>query len=221
MPKVIRAVIFDFGGVLGLPQDHARIATMASLCGLSTEKFQSVYGRDRSELDRGTLSAEEYWRRILEIGGIAADPDLIARIEREDSLGWTRINQVVVHWGAELRAARYRTAILSNMPSAKLSFMRASGSFGWIKDFQPAIFSCEYHLVKPEPEIYRLCLEKLAVDPEGCIFLDDVPRNVEAARALGIHALHFRSAAAGAAELELRWELPVSSLRNGSQGGRG
>jgi putative hydrolase of the HAD superfamily len=221
MPRVIRAVIFDFGGVLGLPQDPARVATMASLCALSIDKFKSIYGRDRLELDRGTLSAEEYWSRILDSAGIAAHPDLIARIEREDSLGWTGINQAVVNWAAELRAAGYQTAILSNMPATKLSFMRASGSFDWINDFQPALFSCEYRLVKPEPEIYRLCLEELAVDPESCIFLDDVLLNVEAARTLGIHALHFRSAAAEAAELELRWGLPVSSLRNGSRGGRG
>ena len=216
MPTAIRAVIFDFGGVLGLPQDTARVATMASLCRLSIERFRSAYGRDRSELDRGTLSAEEYWSRILESAGVEANPGLIAQIEREDSLGWTGINQGVVDWGAELRAAGYLTAILSNMPTTKLSFMRATGSFDWIDEFRPAIFSCEYLLVKPEPEIYRLCLNRLAVDPDTCIFLDDVLQNVEAARALGIHALHFRSPAADAAELELRWGLPVSSLRNGS-----
>jgi len=215
MPKAIRAVIFDFGGVLGLPQDRARVATMASFCRLSIEGFQSAYARNRSELDRGTLSAEEYWSRILESAGVVADTDLIERIEREDSLGWTGINQAVVDWGAELRAAGYLTAILSNMPATKLSFMRATGSFDWINEFRPAVFSSDYLLVKPEPEIYRLCLEKLAVDPVTCIFLDDVLQNVEAARALGIHALLFRSPAADAAELE-RWGLPVSRLRNGS-----
>jgi epoxide hydrolase-like predicted phosphatase len=116
----------------------------------------------------------------------------------------------------ELRNAGYRTAILSNMPSAKLSFMRANGTFGWINDFQPAIFSCEHALVKPEPEIYRLCLEKLALNPDACLFLDDVPANVETARALGIHALRFRSSAEVAAELEHAWGLPVRSLRQGS-----
>ncbi len=215
MSSAIRAVIFDFGGVLGLPQDPARVATMASLCALTLEEFQTAYGRNRRELDRGTMSEEEYWGRILEIGGIAADPDLVARIEREDSLGWTRTNKIVVDWGAELRAAGYRTAILSNMPATKLSFMRASGSFGWINDFQPAIFSCEYRLVKPEPEIYQLCLDKLAIDPDKCIFLDDVPRNVEAARALGIHALHFYSAAGGCSALHERWGLPVETLNGG------
>jgi putative hydrolase of the HAD superfamily len=219
MPTAIRAVILDFGGVLGLPQDPARVATMASLCGLSTETFLSLYRRDRLELDRGTLPTEEYWKRILEAGGGESGPDLAARIEREDALAWTRINGAVVRWGAELRMAGYRTAILSNMPSAKLSFMRASSSFRWIDDFQPAIFSCEHAMVKPEPEIYRLCLEKLAIAPEECLFLDDVPANVETARALGIHAHNFRSAAAAAAELERAWGVPVRSLRNGSQGG--
>jgi putative hydrolase of the HAD superfamily len=216
MPTAIRAVIFDFGGVLGLPQDPARVATMASLCGLSIEQFRSAYGVDRSELDRGTLSADTYWSWIMQSGGVEPDPELIARIEHEDSLGWTGINQVVVDWSAELRAAGYLTAILSNMPTAKLSFMRATGSFNWINMFRPAIFSCDYLIVKPEPEIYRLCLKKLAVDPDRCIFLDDVLQNVEAARALGINAVHFRSPAAEAAELELRWGLPVSRLRNGS-----
>ena len=215
MPTAIRAVIFDFGGVLGLPQDPVRVATMASLCGLSIEKFRTAYGRHRSALDRGTLSAEEYWSRILQTAGVPADPDLIARIEREDSLGWTGINQVVVDWSAELRAAGYMTAILSNMPATKLSFMRAAGSFGWIDEFRPAIFSCEYLLVKPEPEIYRLCLDKLAVDPDMCVFLDDVLRNVEAARALGIHALHFRSTAEAVSALNGHWGLPVEALKRG------
>jgi len=215
MPPAIRAVIFDFGGVLGLPQDPSRVATMASLCGLSVEEFRSAYGRDRSELDRGTLTAEEYWSRILQTAGVPADPDLIARIEREDSLGWTGINQAVVDWSAELRAAGFITAILSNMPAAKLSFMRATGSFDWIDEFRPAIFSCEYLLVKPEPEIYRLCLNKLSVDPHRCIFLDDVLQNVEAARALGIHAFHFRSTAEAISALNGHWGLPVESLKGG------
>jgi putative hydrolase of the HAD superfamily len=217
MPTAIRAVIFDFGGVLGLPQDPARVASMASLCGLSIEKFRSAYAVDRSELDRGTLSAEEYWARILESGGVEADPDLIARIEHEDSLGWTGVNQTVVDWGAELRAAGYLTAILSNMPPTKLSFMRAAGSFGWIDDFRPAVFSCEYLLVKPEPEIYRICLDKLAVEPDQCIFLDDVLQNVEAARALGIHALHFRSPAEAVSALNGHWGLPVEALKRAHQ----
>jgi HAD superfamily hydrolase (TIGR01493 family) len=206
-------VIFDFGGVLGLPQDPARVASMASLCGLSVQDFLLAYQRDRLELDRGTLPTHEYWRRIIAIGGVAASADLIARIEREDSLGWTRVNRAMLDWSAELRAAGYRTAILSNMPVDKLTFMRESGEFQWIRSFDPAIFSCDYSIVKPEPTIYRLALDKLRIAPERCLFLDDSPVNVEGARACAIHAMHFRSAVEASDELQERWGLPIDALK--------
>ena len=218
LSDTIEAVIFDFGGVLGLPQDPARAAAMASLCGLTQEKFFSIYQRDRLELDRGTLSTEEYWGRILRAGGVAPSTELIARIEREDALGWTRINQAMVYWASELRTAGYRTAILSNMPVDKLAFMKESSRFEWIGDFDPAIFSCDFSLVKPEPTIYRLCLDKLRVVPGRCLFLDDTPVNVDGARACGINALHFHTAPEAAAELERRWGLPVVALKGDGDG---
>jgi putative hydrolase of the HAD superfamily len=186
----ITTVILDFGGVLGLPQDPERAATMASLCGLPMEKFRPLYERDRLELDRGALAAEQYWGRILQEAG-------------------------VVDWSGELRGAGYRTAILSNMPTDKLSFMRASGTMGWIGEFEAAIFSCDVGLVKPEPAIYRLCLEKLKAAPGECVFLDDYSINVEGARAAGINALLFRSAEEAAVELRRRWRLPVQCLVDG------
>jgi putative hydrolase of the HAD superfamily len=188
---------------------------MAALCALPLGKFRLLYGKDRLELDRGTLSMEDYWSRLFRAAGVPPTPELIERIEREDALGWTRVNQRVVDWSRELRAAGYRTAILSNMPPNKLAFMRQSGRFDWIDEFEVALFSCDVSLVKPQPEIYRLCLEKLGRDPADCIFLDDVPVNVAAAAALGINALLFRSAAEAATELRERWGLPVRNLADG------
>jgi putative hydrolase of the HAD superfamily len=218
MSDMIDAVIFDFGGVLGLPQDPERAAAMASLCGLSLEQFFTIYPLERLELDRGTLPTEEYWGRIIRAGGITPDDGLIARIEREDALGWTRINDAMVEWAAELRSAGYRTAILSNMPVDKLAFMRESGRFEWIRDFDPAIFSCDFSLVKPEPAIYRLCLDRLGAAPARCLFLDDSAVNVEGARACGINALHFGTAADSVGELRQRWGLPVGALKGEADG---
>ena len=145
---------------------------MMSLTRLTGAGFHEAYNRGRLELDRGTLDTNEYWRRVFEAGGVTATPDLLAQIEREDALGWSRVNQRVVTWSYELRQAGYRTAILSNMPTEKLAFMQADGRFQWIKDFPVTIFSCEHALVKPEPAIYRLCLEKLGSPADECIFLD-------------------------------------------------
>jgi HAD superfamily hydrolase (TIGR01509 family) len=139
-------------------------------------------------------------------------PALIAQMEEEDSLGWTRINSHVVNWAAELRAAGYATAILSNMPSDKLTFMRKNPAFDWIRDFLVAIFSCDHRMVKPEQSIYRMCLDLLGKDPAECVFLDDSSVNVEGARAVGIAALLFQSPEQAAPILSSTWGLPVRSL---------
>ncbi len=216
MSARITTVLLDFGGVLGLPQDPVRVDAMASLCGLSRERFLAAYQPDRLELDRGTLTAEAYWTRIMAHGGAKPTPELIERLEREDALGWTRTNQPVVAWSAELRAVGYRTAILSNMPREKLAYLRAPGSFPWIADFEAAFFSCDFGMVKPEPAFYRLCLSRLGVRAEECVFVDDSEVNAEGARAVGIHALVFRTAREAAAELEGAWRLPVRSLLDGT-----
>ena len=208
----VSSVILDFGGVLGLPQDPVRAANMASLCRISLEEFFPLYHRDRLELDRGTLSTEEYWTRILRAAAVPPTSDLIARIEEEDSLGWTRINRRVVDWAAELRAAGFATAILSNMPTDKLAYMRKNPAFDWIGDFPVAVFSCDPSLVKPEPAMYRLCLDLLRKKPAECVFLDDSPVNVEGGRAAGIPTLLFRSPSEAAPALSGRWGLPVKSL---------
>ncbi len=215
----ITTVLLDFGGVLGLPQDPARVASMASLCGITTEQFLSHYQRDRLELDRGTLSADDYWARLMALGGVTPTPALVAELEREDALGWTRINRSMVSWAAELRSSGYRTAILSNMPSEKLTFMRVSTGFSWINDFDAAFFSCDYRMVKPEPAFYRVCLSTLGVRPGECVFLDDSAVNAEAARAEGIHAVIFHTAREAAAALDPAWGLPVRSLLDGDADG--
>ncbi len=201
---------------MGLPQDPARVAAMAALCRLSREEFLAAYQPDRLDLDRGTLSPHAYWARILARGGVAATEEIVAHLEREDALGWTRVNRPVVAWAGELRAAGFRTAILSNMPPDKLSFIRSSEEFDWIRELDGAFFSCDYHMVKPEPGFYRLCLERLGASPGESVFLDDSPLNAEAARAVGMHAVLYRSARQAAEEVSRAWGLPVRSLVDGT-----
>lgn len=215
MSPRITSVIFDFGGVLGMPQDPVWAQVMADMCGLQLPAFNPPYMRDRLELDRGTVSSAGYWGRILAETGKRATADLVDRLVRADIAGWTRINSRVVGWSARLRSEGIRTAILSNMPQDILDAMLKEPGLQWMADFHARVFSCEVGLVKPEPEIYRRCLEALGALPAETVFLDDVPVNVEGARALGIQGLLFRSPREAADEIEKRWGLPVESLRGG------
>ncbi len=209
----ITSVIFDFGGVLGLPQDPVWAQAMADLCGLPLPAFLPLYRRDRLDLDRGSVSSADYWGRILAARGRAATDGLVAELVRADVAGWTRVNRRVVDWSARLRGDGIRTAILSNMPQDILDLMWKDPHLAWMADFDARIFSCEVGQVKPEAGIYRRCLEAMGALPGETLFLDDVAGNVRGAVAQGIQGLHFRSAGQAADEIEKRWALPVEGLR--------
>jgi putative hydrolase of the HAD superfamily len=213
MASDLRAVIFDFGGVLGLPQDPDCEAMMAALCATpSMTAFRAHYWPGRLDMDRGTLSVEQYWIGVLQASGVASTPELISRLNGEDLRGWTRVNPKMLEWSRELRSAGYRTAILSNMSPDRHSFMSSSGQFGWIDEFDVAVFSYCLGRVKPEEDIYRYCLDRLGLPPAACLFLDDMDLNVAAARAIGLHGHVFTTAETAAAELSAGWGLPVRSL---------
>ena len=57
--------------------------------------------------------------------------------------------------------------------------------------FDGAIVSAFYRRVKPFPEIYRIALEKFGLAPEECLFVDDVPANIQGAQAVGIPGFLF------------------------------
>ena len=147
---------------------------MAALCCSSGEVRAFLWKGTGLELDTGT-SPWRNWSRLLRAAGVTPTPALIERIEREDALGWTRVNQRVVDWSRELRAAGYRTAILSNMPPNKLAFMRESGRFDWIDEFEVALFSCDVSLVKPEPGTTSCAWKESAGSPPSASFSTTFP----------------------------------------------
>ena len=68
--------------------------------------------------------------------------------------------------------------------------------------FDEEIRSGQVGVRKPGPEIYRLAAERLGVEPEACLFVDDIPANVEGARAVGMWGLLHRDPAITVPKLE-------------------
>ena len=63
--------------------------------------------------------------------------------------------------------------------------------FGFLERFEQVVVSGEVGLVKPDPRIYRLAIERCRLEPARTVFVDDIPANAAAARAEGLHAVHF------------------------------
>jgi putative hydrolase of the HAD superfamily len=80
-------------------------------------------------------------------------------------------------------------------------------TMGLFRHFTHVTYSCELHVVKPEPAIYHHVLRGLAAAPHEALFVDDRLPNIEAARALGLHAHLYRGREGLVGEVEERYEL--------------
>jgi epoxide hydrolase-like predicted phosphatase len=198
MSMSIRAVICDLFDVLLLAGDATQSRAYEQKMGLPESGLRGVMQRSPYFRDAvvGKRSGEELWRDIaLSIG--------------ESPENWQKLVDVYcsaialnTELVAFLRALRphYKTAILSNASLEVRAFI--TGTFHLDREFDLIIISSEEGMRKPEPELYRLALNRLDVLPSEAFFIDDEQRYVEGARALGMHALQFKDTAQAVEEMK-------------------
>lgn len=87
-----------------------------------------------------------------------------------------------------LKQAGYRLYVLSNMSKEFIEFLRKKEVYGY---FDGEVVSCVEHVVKPDDEIYRRMEERYDIVPAETLFVDDRPKNVEAACSRGWHGFNF------------------------------
>ena len=80
-------------------------------------------------------------------------------------------------------------------------FRETQGRFAFLGLFRDIVVSGDEQLIKPDPAIYRLLLERNGLAAETCVFIDDSVKNVKGAEAVGMQAIHFTTPEALRAEL--------------------
>jgi len=188
---MIKALIFDYGGVLSLPQDTSCIKKMQELCNIPPHTFVLEYNRYRPEYDKGMMNGFEYWTCILKSSNSETTSEIIPALIDEDVKSWTQINPIILDWAKKLKQSSYRTAILSDMTEDTLGYIIRN--FTWISVFDVRVFSCKLGMAKPEPAIYYHCLKGLKTKPEDGLFIDDDIANAKAAENLGMKAIHYKN----------------------------
>jgi 2-haloacid dehalogenase len=92
----------------------------------------------------------------------------------------------------DLRSKGHRLHALTNWSAETFPMIR--DTYPVFKEFDGIVVSGEEHLLKPDAAIYRCLLERYALQAEESLFIDDNKDNVEAAKAIGMHAVRFVSA---------------------------
>lgn len=184
----IRAVIFDYGMVLCTP-DPIAYSRLLSLTGLTESAFERAYWVHRRDYDLGLFDGREFWVRFAQSADLAFSRTQLDGLVENDVLLWTHLSPPMLAWAAALQESGLPTAILSNMVSDVLRYMRQE--FAWLRHFSHLTWSCELGIVKPDPSIYALTCEALGVRPEDALFLDDKPENIAGAEQAGLRAILF------------------------------
>ncbi len=156
----------------------------AKTAGLPVETFMHAFWANRIEYDAGRWQPHEYWQAVARSAGTQFEESRLPRLIRREIELWNQYDSRVLIWINQLRAAGYRTAILSNLPRPLGEELRATP--GLLEHFDYVTFSYELGLVKPQPGIYLDATSGLGIEPSQALFLDDRPDNVQGACAAGL-----------------------------------
>jgi epoxide hydrolase-like predicted phosphatase len=199
---MIKAVVFDFGGVFDSKHESlAGFTDAAGRYGLAPQAFYDrLYsGEAWQEAKVGMISGREYWRRIMTELGHAAEDDVDA-FRQALFAGHTLDGAVVAL--AERLHGRFPLGLLSNATDELEGLLEEQ--YGIHHLFDVVVNSARAKVAKPDPRAYQLVLDGLGVAADEALFIDDKQRNIAAAEALGIPSILFTNAAALERELVAR-----------------
>jgi putative hydrolase of the HAD superfamily len=201
----IEAVIWDFGGVLttspfeafarfetarGLPAEIIRRTNAANTLENAWAKFE------RAEVDIEAFD-QLFAAESLVLGAAVRGKDVLPLLSGD-------LRPEMVEALRRVKAKFKTGCITNNLPANAIG--SASGRTLYIAEvmalFDHVIESAKIGLRKPDPRIYRMMVEALGVNPERCVYLDDLGVNLKPARAMGMTTIKVADAAQAIAELE-------------------
>ena len=186
----IWAVAFDVGGVL---TRAGRVSDFEETWRERLGMTQAEFGQALASVDPDEPAFAGHLSEAQFKAGLSAALGLSAGQVSEFLAGMCgELDADLFAYVARLRP-RCSTAILSNAIDGARREYQALYGFEQLVDV--IIYSCEVGLAKPDPRIYRLLCDRLAVSPGEVVFLDDHPENVKGACEVGIHALLHESTA--------------------------
>jgi epoxide hydrolase-like predicted phosphatase len=194
--RAYRGLLIDWGGVM-TSNVFDTFRAFCELEGLQPDEVGRRFREDRAcrelliGLETGTIAEDEFEPRFAALLGVGA-PGLIDRIFAGAEPEHEMLDAV-----RRARTAGVRTGLISNSWGTSRYDRELLAEL-----FDGVVISGEVGMRKPAPAIYSLGAESVGLEPERCVFVDDLPFNLEPASELGMATVHHTSSTQTIAELE-------------------
>ena len=197
-PTTIKAIIFDFGGVLLRTQTrHYRTAWDDKL-GLEPGQFEDhiFNGPVGTAAQLGRATWDDVWNQAGEYFGLTS-----AEVQRAraDFFKGDAFDETLADYIRRLKGQQYTTGLLSN--TWYTDGAQLLSAYHLTDAFDVWVTSAEVGVMKPDAQIFQIALERTNTRPEETVFVDDFAHNIQAAQALRIQTVHYTDPVAGQQEL--------------------
>lgn len=185
---MIKAIIFDVGGVLVRTKEPTFRQQLEAELGLSAGEaeylvFNSEMGR---KAQHGEISTLQLWAWLAD--HLSLSEQRLIHFQLQFFAG-DRLDPEMVALIHTLRGS-YQTAIISNAADNLLD--NVTNIYPMASAFELIVGSAYEGIMKPDTRIFTRTLDRLGREPEEAVFVDDFLHNVEAARSIGMAAIHFQ-----------------------------
>jgi len=192
----IRAVFFDFGGVIVRTEYQAPRQHLAERLGMEYEDVVKLVFESPSNVRAsiGEISDKEHWAEVTKrLRRPASETEAI----REEFFAGDVVDREIVNYLRSLRSSHHVGLISNAWPDLRDYIT----SLKFEDAFHHMTISGEVGVMKPEARIYQIALEQAGVSPNEAVFVDDFYENIEGCQAVGMHGIHFRDPQTAMTEL--------------------
>lgn len=178
-------IVFDFGNVIG-KFDGRYILSQFCSSEQDLELLFDVIFSGWDNLDKGTVNYDENIENV-----VRRVPAHLEDTVRAFFRGWPEHILPIRETADFIRELKDQNVPIYLLSNAPTYFAEWAERIDTLRLFDGIVFSAPLKMAKPEPEIYQHLFQAYDLKPEECFFIDDLERNIKAAKAVGMDGIIF------------------------------
>jgi len=184
---MIKAVIFDWGGVLIDLPTNGILSYCSNELKVRKKDLNDSLSNHLDDFQKGKIKEKTLWDKVCKELNVQKPKNRSLWYEAFESAYSPKKDMFLLT--SKLKDNYYKTCLLSNTEMPALDYFKKQN----YDMFDVEVFSCEEGIAKPERRIYEITLSRLYVSPQEAVFIDDRPLFIDGARKLGMNTILFSS----------------------------